>query len=181
MRRLPLVALVLVAAGLAACSSEGAAGWTYAPASASAVAPSGSASASPSGSAAPSAPASAAPSASASAAASPSGSAAPSGSPTGEALTGDRGTRRGDGWVRARCPGGSGGHAVHAEFDNQDRRPGRTTASSRTPPARRWRWATRHSCRAAGEAYDVPALAAGEYPFVCEVHPTTMTGTLTVQ
>jgi mono/diheme cytochrome c family protein/plastocyanin len=29
--------------------------------------------------------------------------------------------------------------------------------------------------------YAVPALAAGEYPFVCIVHPTTMTGTLTVE
>jgi plastocyanin len=29
--------------------------------------------------------------------------------------------------------------------------------------------------------YNVPALAAGGYPFVCEVHPTTMKGTLTVK
>jgi plastocyanin len=29
--------------------------------------------------------------------------------------------------------------------------------------------------------YNVPALAAGDYPFVCEVHPTTMKGTLTVK
>jgi len=27
--------------------------------------------------------------------------------------------------------------------------------------------------------YDIPALAAGSYPFMCSVHPTTMTGTLT--
>jgi len=28
--------------------------------------------------------------------------------------------------------------------------------------------------------YDIPALAAGSYPFMCSVHPTTMVGTLTV-
>ena len=32
----------------------------------------------------------------------------------------------------------------------------------------------------ATKAYDVPALAAGPYAFVCTVHPS-MTGTLTVQ
>jgi heme/copper-type cytochrome/quinol oxidase subunit 2 len=30
-------------------------------------------------------------------------------------------------------------------------------------------------------AYDVPALPAGSYAFICSVHPTTMTGTLTIQ
>lgn len=30
-------------------------------------------------------------------------------------------------------------------------------------------------------SYPVPALAAGTYSFLCEVHPTTMTGTLTVK
>jgi plastocyanin len=29
--------------------------------------------------------------------------------------------------------------------------------------------------------YQVPALGAGAYPFHCEVHPTTMKGTLTVK
>ena len=32
----------------------------------------------------------------------------------------------------------------------------------------------------ATQDYQVPALAAGSYPFVCTVHPT-MTGTLTAQ
>jgi plastocyanin len=29
--------------------------------------------------------------------------------------------------------------------------------------------------------YQVPALSAGEYQFICEVHPTAMVGTLTVE
>ena len=33
----------------------------------------------------------------------------------------------------------------------------------------------------AKKTYDVPPLAAGTYGFICSVHPTTMTGTLTVQ
>ena len=33
----------------------------------------------------------------------------------------------------------------------------------------------------ATKSYAVPALAAGDYSFLCSVHPTTMTGTLTAQ
>jgi plastocyanin len=33
----------------------------------------------------------------------------------------------------------------------------------------------------ATRTYQVPALPAGQYPFHCEVHPTTMKGTLTVK
>ena len=33
----------------------------------------------------------------------------------------------------------------------------------------------------AKKSYAVPALAAGDYSFLCAVHPTTMTGTLTAQ
>lgn len=32
----------------------------------------------------------------------------------------------------------------------------------------------------ATQTYDVPALAAGAYAFICQVHPTQMTGALTV-
>ena len=30
-------------------------------------------------------------------------------------------------------------------------------------------------------SYSVPALKAGDYKFICQVHPSTMTGTLTVK
>ena len=33
----------------------------------------------------------------------------------------------------------------------------------------------------AKKSFAVPALAAGDYSFVCEVHPNTMTGTLTAK
>jgi plastocyanin len=33
----------------------------------------------------------------------------------------------------------------------------------------------------AKKEFQIPALAAGDYPFLCEVHPAAMTGTLTIK
>jgi plastocyanin len=177
MSRLPLVALALLAvAAIAACSSASAPGWTYAPAPSLTPAPSGS------GSAAPSASASAPGGASPSAAASGSPSAAPSGSagaivltvaaPNGAATTG----------FDPKELEGPANTPFTAVFDNQD-----TTTSPHN-------WVLKDATGAkvaigdtaffsgpATKEYQVPALAPGAYPFVCEVHPVAMTGTLTIK
>jgi plastocyanin len=177
MSRLSLFLLApLALAVVAACSSASAPGWTYAPAASVTPAPSGSGSPGPSASA--SAPAGASPSAA------PSGnpSAAPSGSggatvltitaPNGAATTGfDPNQLEG----QANTP-------FTVVFDNQD-----TTTSPHNwvlKDATGTKVAIGDMAFFSGPAkkeYQVPALAPGDYPFVCEVHPAGMTGTLTIK
>ena len=65
------------------------------------------------------------------------------------------------------------------DFDNQDAEHAAQRRRSRTRPVRSSSPA-RRSTASPPSAYQVPALAAGTYPFLCTVHPT-MTGTLTVK
>ena len=167
MRRIPIaVTLVALALVAAACSSASGPAWTYAPPT---PAPSVVASAGASGG----------PSA-----------AAPSGQPSGEASGGP-----------TAVPGGSGGGggAVVIEAHNIQFTTPEVSAPADAPFTIEFRngdAGTPHNVEikdASGAQvfmgqvvtgvtvakYDVPALAAGSYPFVCTVHPN-MTGTLKV-
>lgn len=171
-RAAPVAALALAAAAVAACgSSSDQAGWTYAPAPSVTPAASVAASAPASGeaSAAPSAPASAAPSAPASGEAS-----APAGDTVTVVATSALRWDTPDLTAPADTP-------FTLEFDNRDpaaphnvviKNPDNTNVSTGD---------TSFFTGPEVRTYQVPALAAGEYQFLCEVHPTTMVGTLTVQ
>lgn len=167
MRRIPIaVTLVALALLAAACSSASGPAWTYAPPT-------------PAPSVAASAGASGGPSA-----------AAPSGQPSGEASGGP-----------TAVPGGSGGGggAVVIEAHNIAFTTPEVSAPADAPFTIEFRngdAGTPHNVEindASGAQvfmgqvvtgvtvakYDVPALAAGSYPFKCTVHPN-MTGTLKV-
>jgi plastocyanin len=179
MSRLPLRALVLAAIAafaIAACSSASAPGWTYAPAPSATPVPSGSGAASGAPSASPAASAAATP--------------APSASTSVPASGGTGGTV-----VTVKAPDGAAtsgfdpktlegpaNTAFTVVFDNED---------ATTGPHN---WVLKDSTGAkidigdtsfftgpAKKEYQIPALAAGDYPFMCEVHPAAMTGTLTVK
>lgn len=170
MRRLPTAAALVLSLTLAACGANtGGPGWTYAPAASTTPAPSADASAGPSGEP------SGEPSPSGAASLEPSGSPSSNviqvAAPTGAAVTGFDPTEL----------TGPANVPFAVEFDNQDA----------TAPHN---WVLNDPTGAAvniGDTslftgpetvtYDVPALAPGAYSFLCQAHPTTMTGTLTLE
>jgi plastocyanin len=180
-RLLPVALVVFAIAAVAACSSATAPGWTYAPAPSVTPAPSGSGSAAPSGSAAASAsaPASVAPSAGAS----ESPSAGASGGTGGTALTVTAPSGAATAGFDPKELEAAANTPFTVTFDNQD-----TTTSPHN-------WVLKDSTGAkvaiegdtsffsgpAKRDYKIPALAAGAYSYLCEVHPAAMTGTLTVK
>ena len=162
----------VVLAGLiaAACGSAEGPGWTYQPAASVTPAPSGAASGEPSGSAA----ASGSPAASGSAAAS-GGAPSASGGGAGEQLAVAAQNIAFD-VKELTAPADT---AFQIVFDNRENVPhdvdirgtdGSVIDDNEIQPT-------------TGQVtYDVPALAAGEYVFICSVHPIPdMTGTLTVE
>ena len=178
MRRLPFaLAFVSIVALIAACAAPATPGWTYAPAPSATPVASAEASGSPAASAgaseqpSPTAKASKTPAASATAKASGGATKLTVTAPTGAAVSGFDPTT-------LEAPAGT---PFKVTFDNQD---------SGVPH----NWVLKNADGSAVDigdttffngpdkkTYDVPALEAGDYPFVCEIHPTVMTGTLTVK
>ena len=174
MRHLRLFSLaVLSLAAFAACSSA-TPGWTYAPAPSVTPAPSGAASAGASGAPAPSG-ASGAPAPSAA-----SGAPAPSSTPAASSAAGAVVISASGIKFEQTTVSAPAGKPFQISFENKD---------AGTPHN-----VVIHQGDASGavlfsgvvfngvetRTYDVPALAAGTYAFVCIVHPT-MVGTLNVQ
>lgn len=187
MRRLPALLLTAIAVtAISACSAGTAPGWTYAPATSAAPGasgappggPSAGTSTSPTGPIPSEATSSEVPSVAPSA---PAASAAPSGAATTITIKAPVGAATG-GFdpTTANAPAGA---AFTLTFDNQDNTAphnlvllnpdGSTKVAVQgdtaffTGPGQR--------------VYQVPALTAGAYPFKCEIHPTTMLGTITVK
>lgn len=173
MRRLPLATIAVLAAVATACSSGGTASWTYAPAASATPAASGSpgASAEPSGSPAGSVAPSGTPAASPAESGQPSTTVVTVTAPTGSATTGFEQTEL----------TGPANTPFSLVFDNQDATAphnvvindpaGQPVSIGDTTPF----------TGPEERTYEVPALAPGVYGFLCQVHPTTMTGTLTIE
>ena len=180
MRRLPAFLLTIVAlTALAACSSGAGPGWTYAPAASATPVPSGAASGAPSvaPSAAGSAPAAGSPA--------PSASTQPVASASGGATTGltvkATTTSASSGWDPATLETAAG-TAFAITFDNQDNTVPHNFVlqdGAGAPVAIQGDTAT--FTGPGTREYQVPALTAGEYKYVCQVHVATMTGKLTVK
>ena len=180
MRRPPallLTALVMVAA---ACSASAVPGWTYAPAPSSTPAPSGGASAGPSVSS--SNPASTAPSTAPSSAGSgsPSGSASASGGAAALTITAPVGAATAGYDPTTLKESANTAFTIH--FDNQDNQaPHNVELKAASGTAVTLGGDTAFFQGPGTRDYTVPALSAGSYTYFCVIHPTSMTGTLTIK
>ena len=163
---------LLIALLAAACSSGQGPGWTYQPAASVTPAPSGTAAAS--GSAQPSGSAQASGSAPASASAQPSGGGQPGGDVVQVVATNASGWDTPELTAPADTP-------FTLEFDNQDSTVPHNLVINDPNGQRVNTGDTSFFTGPAVRTYNVPALPAGDYQFLCEVHPTTMVGTLTAE
>jgi plastocyanin len=176
-RRLLPAAIVAVAIALAACSASSAPGWTYAPAPSATAAASGAASGSPAASASASAAASPSPSAAPSASA----SAAPSGSPSGAELKVTAAVGAATSGFDPKTLETAASKAFSLVFDNQDNTVQHNLVLKNPDGSKVDIGDTGFFLGPKTVTYQVPALTAGDYQYQCEVHPTTMIGTLTVK
>lgn len=173
MRRLPSLLLITVAiAALAACSAGSAPGWTYAPAASATPAASGGASGEPSAGA--SVAPSSAPSSTAGASAAPSGG--------GATLTVTAPVGAATGGFDPTTLETAAGTPFTLMFDNQDNQaPHNLVIQNPDSSKVTVQGDTAFFTGPGQRTYQVPALTAGAYKYLCEVHPTTMLGTLTVK
>lgn len=182
MRRIPARFLIPLAAiavlAVAACSSSAAPGWTYAPAPSTTPAPSGGASGEPSAGA--SAPASAPTSSGPSVAPSAGESAGASGG-TGTTLNINAPAGASTSGFDPTTLEATANTAFTIHFDNQDSQPHNVELKDAAGAAVALGGDTQFFTGPGTRDYQVPALAAGDYTYFCVVHPTTMTGTLTVK
>ena len=177
MRRLPALLLTITAvAVLAACSASAAPGWTYAPAPsatpASSAAGSGEPSVAPSGAASEAPSVAPSPSAAESASASGGGATLTVTAPVGAATAGYQPTT-----LEA-----AANTAFTIHFDNQDNQaPHNVELKGADGAAVTLGGDTAFFQGPGTRDYQAPALAAGSDTYFCVIHPTTMTGTLTVK